>query len=228
MIVYCGDSYVWDDKKPDNWTNLLTRKLKIESVNLGVPGCSNEFIFQYQFINKVLPLLINPPKIILYGITFPIRFYLGHSVHYNTGIDDKIKEELFLKNTDFSRNQWNEYVDMKLHTHAFDLKYKYYELSNSLNIIAEYLKNIGTTIKFFSTDCGHLNTKTNEFDDGMLSYGYFKNLKEEYWLERKYIQSYAGKLDAMGSDIHKYSNHFSKKNNLIISENIYNELKTYL
>ena len=228
MIVYCGDSYVWDDGKFDNWTNLLTNKLGMDSINLGVPGCSNEFIFQYQLINKVIPLLTNSPKIILYGITFPIRFYLGHSIHYNTGMDEPPNEKSVLLNNNFTKKEWDEYTKMRLHTHVFDLEYKYYELSNSLNIIADYLKSIGTTIKFFSTDCGHFNEKDNAFDNGMLSYGYFNNLKKEYWLDGKYIQSYTKNLDALGSNIHKYSNHFSKINNLIIAENIYKELKRYI
>lgn len=62
MIIYCGDSFVWDDGKPDNWTNLLTKKLKMNSINLATQGCSNEYIFQYQLINKVLPLLSQSPK----------------------------------------------------------------------------------------------------------------------------------------------------------------------
>ena len=80
MIIYCGDSYVWDDGKLDNWTNLLTKKLKMNSINLAVQGCSNEYIFHYQLINKVLPLLNQSPKIILYGIGFPHRFYLGNNI----------------------------------------------------------------------------------------------------------------------------------------------------
>ncbi len=62
----------------------------------------------------------------------------------------------------------------------------------------------------------------------MLSHGHYTDLKEEHWLKKKYIQCYAGTTNALGSDNPKYSNHFSKINNLIISENIYQELTTHL
>lgn len=228
MIVYCGDSYVWDDGKSDNWTNLLSKKLKMNSKNLGVQGCSNEFIFQYQLINGLLPLLSQSPKIILCGITFPIRFYLGYEVHYSPGVGECNNQKLAKSKYNFSDNEWDRYVDMRLNSHVFGLEHKYEQLANSLNIISDYLKGIGIVIKFFATDCGYSDSETGEFPNGMLSYGYFSNLKEEYWLKKKYIQSYARKLDALGSNIHKYSNHFSKVNNLVIAENIYNELIEYI
>jgi len=232
MIIYCGDSFVWDDGKLDNWTNLLSKKLKMNSINLAIPGCSNEYIFQYQLINKVLPLFSQSPKIILCSITFPSRFYLGNNIHYGINMDNSTKEKILIETHDFTKKEWNTYVNNRLNSHLFELEYKYKcnELSNSLNVISEYFKNLGILIKFFSVDCGHLNkeTNSNEYNDGMLSTGYFTNLKEEYWLEKKYIQYYAKNLDALGSNIDKYSNHFSKINNLLISENIYNELINYL
>ena len=232
MIIYCGDSYVWDDGKSDNWTNLLSKDLKMNSINLAVQGCSNEYIFQYQLINGVLPLLSQSPKIILYGITFPIRFYLGNDIHYGINMDNTIKEKILIETNNFTKKEWNEYVNNRLNSHLFELEYKHKcnEISNSLNIISEYFKNLGIIIKFFCVDCGHPNkeTNSNEYNDGMLSHGYFNNLKQEYWLEKKYIQYYAKDLDALGSNIDKYSNHFSKMNNLLISKNIYKELKTYL
>ena len=232
MIIYCGDSYVWDDGKLDNWTNLLTKKLGMNSINLGVPGCSNEYIFQYQLINKVLPLLNQSPKIILYGIGFPHRFYLGNNIHYGISMDNSVKESILIKANNFTKKEWDEYVNNRLNSNLFELEYQYKrnQIANSLNIISEYFKNLGILIKFFSVDCGHLNKKNNlkEYNDGMVSHGHYTSLKEEYWLKKKYIQCYAGPTNALGSDKPKHSNHFSKMNNLLISENIYNELITYL
>jgi hypothetical protein len=139
-------------------------------------------------------------------------------------MDESIQQKMVKSKNNFSDKEWDEYINMRLHSHVFQLEEKCKNLANSLNIIADYLKSIGIIVKFFSTDCGHLNKETNEYTDGMLSYGYFSNLKEEYWLKEKYIQCYTRKLDALGSNIHKYSNHFSKINNLLIAQNIYNEL----
>jgi hypothetical protein len=217
MIVFCGDSWVQDEQKENQWTTLLTKKLYNNDItshyyNFAEGGTGVDNLLQEQLINKALPLC-NKSKVdyLIVGISYSMRFSLLNKIYYQPSNEDgfDVFYNSVKSNIDVPKNDLKKYYDSLIFFNTFFYKDSFSRYMKSINTILNYIESLGTKIIAF-----HVDNQEDEYQ-----------LDDKFYIKGKTLKGYYKFESNKFWELNMYSNHISEHANIDLANKIFDELK---
>jgi len=225
MIIFCGDSWVEDVQKDEQWSKLLTKKLyntnNINEIyyNFAAGGTGVDHLCQEQLIHNVLPILAKSKiDYLIIGISYSARFALLNNIYYQPNNENDI--DVFYSTLCGQLITYNEkildkkivedYYNSLLFFNTFFYKEAFKRYMKTINSILRYIESTGTKIIAF-----HVDNQEDEYQ-----------LDERFYIKGKTLIEYYTKFTPENRwDYAEYSNHMAKEENISLSDNIFDEIK---